>query len=60
MSARNKSNSDFIRLDLRPSRSYHPDYMSYCKSMSEEQDISITRFIQNLIYNDMKAKGVIT
>lgn len=57
MSAKNKSNSDYIRLDLRPKT--HPDYMSYCKSKAEEQRISVTRFIQNLIYDDMKRKEVI-
>lgn len=58
-----KSNADYLRLDLIPSDETHPyygiDFKEYVQNRAKEVSeyrapVSATRYIQNLIYDDMQ------
>lgn len=58
-----KSNADYLRLDLVPSDETHPyygiDFKEYVTNRAKEESrypnkVSATRYIQNLIYDDMQ------
>ena len=50
MTRKGKPNGDYVRLDLRPT--HGDDLKKYLTIMASSEGISITKYIQNLIYAD--------